>query len=131
MQARFEELQQTNLQLQDENTLLKVQLSTGTAINQSHNAVVMTPMLVDSSVTDCDKTNVTALQTRIQKLEAENAEKEEELAQIHKDQEDLLELLTHQECTLTSLKERLRQLGENAEEFEDGDSDSNPVENET
>lgn len=129
IQLTIGESQQTNLQLQDQNTLLKAQLATGTATLQpSEPSTTVTVPNPEPSPTSDSLENV-KLRDRIKRLEEENAEKSSELERLHKDQEDLLELLTHQECNLTNLKERLRQLGENTEEFEDdGDSDTNPNE---
>lgn len=122
-------MHQTNFQLQDQNTLLKAQLSTGTVIAQTAEPVAAVITHTDIMPLSNDFENSKLLE-RIKQLQEENTEKSSELEQIQKDQEDLLELLTHQECNLSSLKERLRQLGENTEEFEDDDSDANPNENE-
>lgn len=64
------------------------------------------------------------LQLKVKELEAKNAEYEEEIGKIRKDQEDLLELLTDQDIKLQSFKNRLRDLGENVD---DPDSDNNSI----
>lgn len=109
MQFKVEELHQMNEQLQDQNTLLRAQLSTGTNIVPEYVNVLQTaPQLDDKLIS----------------LENENREKGEELERLRKDQEDLLELLTDQDLKLNSFKNRLRELGEN---IDDGDSDNNSV----
>lgn len=93
LQGQLEELLQANSQLQDQNTLLKAQLSAG-ATEQAVNG-------------ESD-------------LHAVLHEKEEELERLRKDQENLLELLTDQDQKLGRFKERLRELGD---PIHDDDSD--------
>lgn len=102
----MEELQQANSNLQDQNTLLRAQLSTAATL----------PEQISIPVQDAD------LREKLLKLEAEEKEKAEELERLRKDQEDLLELLTEQDLKLNAFKYRLRELGEN---IEDADSDNN------
>lgn len=92
------------MQLNDQNTLLKAQLAAGATSNE-HTQVI------DDSIL-----------RKLEKLEAENNEKDEELDNLRKDQEDLLLLLTDQDRKLNTFKNRLRELGEN---IDDGDSDEN------
>ncbi|KAF5270697.1 hypothetical protein FQA39_LY01435 [Lamprigera yunnana] len=104
LQGQNEEFRQSIQQLEDENTLLKAQLSTGAVNGQSEPEH--------------------ELLSKIKQLEEENLEKETELERLRKDQDDLLELLTDQEIKLTSFKNRLRSLGEN---IDDEDSDNNSL----
>lgn len=118
LKAQIDELTQTNLQLNDQNTLLKAQLSTGaseTARSSTDNAINY-----NSVQTDVSKAN--EYLERIKQLEAEVANKDEELEKLRKDQDDLLELLTDQDTKLCSFKNRLRELGET---INDEDSDNN------
>lgn len=101
-------MQQTNSQLQDQNTVLKAQLTTGASF------------LPEAPIQNHDS----ALEHKLKQLVDENKEKEDELERLRKDQEDLLELLTDQECKLNMFKNRLRELGETIDE---GDSDNNSV----
>ncbi|KAK4874155.1 hypothetical protein RN001_013515 [Aquatica leii] len=109
LQVQNEDLRQSNLQLQDENTLLKAQLSAGTVNSET---------LPNTELPDPD------LLLKLKQLEKEVSEKDSELEQLHKDQDDLLELLTDQDVKLTTFKNRLRDLGEN---IEDEDSDNNSI----
>lgn len=98
---------QANQQLQDQNTLLKAQLSAG--------------------ATDPSQTNVGTdndLLVRLQVAETERTELVTDVERLRKDQEDLLELLTYQEVKLNQFKEKLRQLGE---PVDDEDSDVHSI----
>lgn len=110
----MEELQQTNSQLQDQNTLLKAQLSAGAVTITSDNPPETHVETVENA----------ALQQKLKQLEEENMEKDSELERLRKDQDDLLELLTDQDCRLNTFKNRLRELGENIEDDEDSDNNS-------
>lgn len=101
-QNQLEELQQTNSQLNDQNTLLKAQLAAGATGNEQ------VPM--DAGAVD-----------KIAELENMCSEKEKQLELLRIDQEDLLELLTDQDIKLNRFKDKLRELGETI----DGDSDDN------
>lgn len=116
MQSQIDELQQSKAQLQDQNTLLRAQLSTG-ATN------------VTSNIPE-NNHSTAEVEDRLKILQADNYEKDVELEKLKKDQEDLLELLTDQDVKLTSFKNRLRELGET---IDDADSDNNSLgsENET
>ncbi|KAF5291451.1 hypothetical protein FQR65_LT01762 [Abscondita terminalis] len=107
--VQVEDLRQGHLQLIDENTLLKAQLSTG-AIN--------TEFVPKTDPLDA------ALSVKLQQLEEENSEKDKELERLRKDQDDLLELLTDQDAKLTAFKNRLRELGENIDDEDDSDNNS-------
>lgn len=101
----------SNSQLQDQNTILKAQIS---AVGSSAQAQ---PVAAEVPNVDNPK-----LQEKIVELESANSEKDEELEKLRKDQEDLLELLTDQDVRLNTFKNRLRELGET---IDDGDSDNN------
>lgn len=107
-------MQKNNAQLQDQNTLLRAQLSTGTSMNE-------TLLLRDSNDLDV---HLNSHDTDMKKLELDNKEKDDELERLRKDQEDLLELLTDQDLKLNAFKNRLRDLGETVD---DADSDNNSV----
>nr|CAI5832485.1 unnamed protein product [Callosobruchus analis] len=66
-----------------------------------------------------------ALLVKIEKLEQENKEKDDELDKIKKDQDSLLDLLTDQETKLVTYKTRLRELGDTVDDDDEGDSDNN------
>lgn len=111
LREQVEELQRSNAQFQDQNTLLRAQLAAG--------AGTVAPSGDSDSVNPAKE-----LQDRLDKLQADNKEKEEELERLRKDQEDLLELLTDQEIKLNSFKNRLVELGENVEDMVDSDVNS-------
>ncbi|XP_044758841.1 general vesicular transport factor p115 [Coccinella septempunctata] len=114
LKNELEELRQTNSQLNDQNTLLKVQLATNsTANNVDHNCIEpQEPLTIKKEI---------VVNEELQKLKDELKEKSDELEHLRKDQEDLLELLTDQDCKLTVFKNRLRELGE---VLEDDDSEN-------
>ncbi|XP_060522041.1 general vesicular transport factor p115 [Cylas formicarius] len=137
LKVQIEELQQTNAQILDQNTLLKAQLSAGA----SH---VIDPIererenefngIPDSGNLDVLSTKLKNLEeenARIPKLEEELARKTAQMEGYQKDQDDLLELLVAQEAKLNNLKERLRGLGALREDDEssadsDNDAEKNP-----
>ncbi|XP_066139935.1 general vesicular transport factor p115 [Euwallacea fornicatus] len=122
LKTHMEELHQTNVQMTDQNTLLKAQLAAGSprVTNIVHEIQpVQSPPPETLPVFVHGNNNV--LMERIQKLEGESvklekvegelAEKTAELESYQRDQDDLLELLTAQDTKLNKFKERLRQLG--------------------
>lgn len=113
-QVQLEEALQSNRQLQDQNTLLKAQLSACATTDVVQNAVK--PPTEDAN-----------LKQRLEQVENEKAEYAEDLDRLRKDQEDLLELLTDQDIKLEKFKLRLRQLGAPVDE-EDSDAHSVDVE---
>lgn len=115
LHVQSEEIRIANLQLQDENTLLKAQLSAGAMHPLPDNV----PLIENGVGDDRD------FLTKIKQLEEENLEKNAELERLRKDQEDLLELLTDQSSRLDAFKARLRELGENI--VDDDDSDVNSI----
>lgn len=99
------------MQLQDQNTLLKAQLSTGSVAGVPH-------------LNEAQNSEVKFLNEKLKTLEGLHLEQNLELERLRKDQEDLLELLTDQDVRLNHFKSRLRELGENIEEEEDSDNNS-------
>lgn len=127
LQGQIDELLRSTAQLQDQNTLLRAQLAAGATSVAAAPSVVAAPSIVAApSVTDANE-----LQERLDRLQLDNREKEEELERLRKDQEDLLELLTDQEVKLNTFKSRLVELGENVEDAADSDANSVGSENET
>ncbi|GJQ79959.1 putative protein transporter [Trypoxylus dichotomus] len=120
---QLEDLQQTNLQLQDQNTLLKAQLLTGATIVNNIPPADQNPP---------DKQQYHDQNDLIDKLkciEMENREKQSEIDSLKKDQDDLLELLTDQEVKLNTFKNRLIELGETIEDDAESDNISVGSEN--
>ncbi|CAH1178950.1 unnamed protein product [Phaedon cochleariae] len=120
LEAQLDDLQETNKQLVDQNTLLRAQL----AANSSNIAIQDRHLDLSSPPNDSENSD---LLEKIRKLESDNATKAADLDRIRKDQDDLLELLTDQDVKLNSFKDRLKELGENVD---DGESDNNSVESE-
>lgn len=79
--------------------------------------------LQENTTTDLD-VHLKSYELKLKNLEEDNKDKGDELEQMRKDQEDLLELLTDQDLKLNAFKNRLRELGENVD---DGDSDNNSI----
>ncbi|KAK9708783.1 Uso1 / p115 like vesicle tethering protein, head region [Popillia japonica] len=115
---QLEELQQTNLQLQDQNTLLKAQLSTGATIV---NNLPTTPNKNEPIEQEYNEQN--DLADKLKCLEMESREKQSEIDSLKKEQDDLLELLlTEQELKLNTFKNRLIELGETIEDDPESDN---------
>ncbi|XP_045475896.1 general vesicular transport factor p115 [Harmonia axyridis] len=115
LKNELDELRQTNSQLNDQNTVLKVQLSTNSTSNNVDHTLIPPPVVSQFN------TSTQIESEELKQLRIELKGKSEELEHLRKDQEDLLELLTDQDCKLTVFKNRLRELGE---VFEDDDSDN-------
>ncbi|CAH0564036.1 unnamed protein product [Brassicogethes aeneus] len=120
LEAQIDELSQTNSQLNDHNTLLKAQLSTGANITSNEPVAAAAPLLAaapDQGLLD-----------KVNRLESELLEKNEELERLRGDQDNLLTLLTDQDTKLCCFKSKLRELGET---IEDSDGNSGESDNES
>ncbi|KAI4457041.1 general vesicular transport factor [Holotrichia oblita] len=114
---QLEELQQTNLQLQDQNTLLKAQLSTGATIVNNLPTTPNKNVPIEQEYNDQND-----LADKLKCLEMEGREKQSEIDSLKKEQDDLLELLTEQELKLNTFKNRLIELGETIEDDPESDN---------
>ncbi|XP_019758753.2 general vesicular transport factor p115 isoform X1 [Dendroctonus ponderosae] len=133
VKVQADELRQTNIQLIDQNTLLKAQLSTGAS--QVTNTVQTAP--VEPPPTAVADDHVISLErrqsmenARLKQVEEELAEKTAELESYRRDQDDLLELLTAQDTRMCKFKDLLRQLDALPDE-DDSSSDVSDNENES
>ncbi|KAL3272783.1 hypothetical protein HHI36_014243 [Cryptolaemus montrouzieri] len=120
LKNELDELRQTNSQLNDQNTLLKAQLATNTTSNHIDNNFSGTQIVPPSAPLLQNNEN----HEELNNLKKELIDKTEELERLRKDQENLLELLTDQDCKLNVFKNRLREFGEVIED-EDSDVGSN------
>ncbi|XP_066249415.1 general vesicular transport factor p115 [Euwallacea similis] len=122
LKTQMEELQQTNVQMTDQNTLLKAQLAAGSPqvtniVHEIHPVQSPPPEALTVFVHGNNDVLLERIQklegdsAKLEKVEEELAEKTAELESYQRDQDDLLELLTAQDTKLNKFKERLRQLG--------------------
>ncbi|KAK9885410.1 hypothetical protein WA026_010906 [Henosepilachna vigintioctopunctata] len=122
LKNELEELRQGNSQLNDQNTLLKAQLAANSNSIQTLDNVASP--LVESISTAVPYISKNANEEEKQKLIQDLQETKEELDRLRKDQEDLLELLTDQDCKMNVLKNRLRELGEEVDDDSENGSNS-------
>ncbi|CAG9773827.1 unnamed protein product [Ceutorhynchus assimilis] len=121
VKAQKDELQQTNIQLIDQHTLFKAQMSSGANINN-----------LENHQNDNSAEIIENLKAQLAKKDEELADKIAELESYQKDQDDLLELLTAQDTKLNKFKEKLRQIGalpkeeDSNSEISDNEDDNKP-----